>query len=99
MNELITVNYENDRPTVLGRDLHEKMGIKTPYTQWFPRMTEYGFTESVDFILVSQKCETNNPKNPYTTIIDHQMTLDMAKQICMIQRSDAGGTGGAYHIP
>ncbi len=98
MNDLITVTYDSDRPTVLGRDLYEKLEIKTPYTQWFQRMTEYGFTENVDFILVSQKCETNNPKNPYTTIIDHQLTLDMAKQICMIQRSEPGKRYREYFL-
>lgn len=28
MNELIKVNYENDQPTVLGRDLHEALEVK-----------------------------------------------------------------------
>lgn len=98
MNELITVTYDNDRPTVLGRDLHEKLEIKTPYTQWFQRMTEYGFVENEDFVLVSQKCETNNPRNPYTTITDHQLTLDTAKQICMIQRSELGKRYREYFL-
>lgn len=98
MNELIKVNYENDRPTILGRDLHEALEVKTPYTQWFDRMTEYGFTENADFILVSQKCETNNPKNPYTTITNHQLTIDMAKEICMIQRSEKGKQFRQYFI-
>ena len=98
MNNLILVNYDSDRPTVLGRDLYAALEIKTPYTQWFDRMKEYGFTENTDFILVSQKCETNNPKNPYTTITDHQLTLEMAKEICMIQRSEKGKQCRQYFI-
>lgn len=99
MNELIKVNYENtEQPTVSGRELHKALGIKTPYTQWFERMTEYGFTEGTDFILVSQKCETNNPKNPYTIITDHKINIDMAKEICMIQRSDKGKAIRQYFI-
>ena len=98
MNELITVNYDNDRPTVLGRDLHEKLGIKTAYKDWFPRMCEYGFDENVDYVLVAQKRATNNPKNPETTVKDHQLTLDMAKQICMIQRSDLGRQYREYFL-
>ena len=81
MNELIEVNYDSGKPTVSGRNLHEALGIKTPYTQWFERMCAYGFVEGKDYILVSQKCETNNPKNPTTTVTDHEMTLDMAKEI------------------
>lgn len=100
MNELIKVTYatDSDRPTILGRDLHETLEIKTPYTQWFERMKEYGFTENTDFVLVSQKCETNNPKNPHTTITDHQITIEMAKEICMIQRSEKGKQCRQYFI-
>lgn len=50
MNELIKVNYENaDRPTVMGRELHEALKIETPYKKWFDRMCEYGFTENEDY--------------------------------------------------
>lgn len=49
MNELITINYENDKPTVNGRDLHSALQIKTNYKDWFPRMKEYGFIEGKDF--------------------------------------------------
>lgn len=99
MNELIKINYENaDRPTVLGRDLHEVLGIKTKYVDWFNRMCEYGFTENTDFILVAQKRETNNPKNPYTVVNDHQLTIEMAKELCMIQRSDKGKRCRQYFI-
>lgn len=100
MNELIKINYEDnsDRPTVLGRELHEVLGIKTKYVDWFNRMCEYGFTENTDFILVAQKRETNNPKNPYTVVNDHQLTIEMAKEICMIQRSDKGKQCRQYFI-
>ena len=57
MNELIPVNYENETPTVSGRDLHEFLGIKDHYTDWFRRMTEYGFAENVDFASLSEKSE------------------------------------------
>lgn len=99
MNELININYENsDRPTVMGRELHKALDVKTPYTQWFGRMCEYGFTENEDFALVSQKCETNNPKNPFTTLNDHQLTIPMAKEICMLQRSEKGKQFRQYFI-
>jgi anti-repressor protein len=98
MNELISVSYDNDRPTVLGRDLHEKLGIKTPYTQWFERMTEYGFTENVDYMTfhknVTRADGTEMPKPQ----MNHQLTLDMAKQICMIQRSDLGRQYREYFL-
>lgn len=98
MNELIEVTYDSGKPTVSGRKLHEALGIKTQYTKWFERMCEYGFNENTDYILVSQICQTNNPKNPTTTITDHLMTLDMAKEICMIQRSPEGKKFREYFI-
>ena len=84
--------YDTDtgEKVVLGRELHERLKIKTVYADWFKRMCEYGFVEDADYFLVSQKCETNNPRNPYTTRIDHIMTLDMAKHIAMIQRTPQG---------
>lgn len=96
MNDLITVTYNNDRPTVLGRDLHEKLEIGTQYTKWFERMTEYGFAENEDYIAISQKRLTAQGNE--TTYTDHQLTLDMAKQICMIQRSEPGKRYREYFL-
>lgn len=95
MNELIKVTYDNDRATVSGRELHEKLEIKTPYTQWFERMAEYGFVENEDYIGLSQKCEKPSGGRPS---VDHQMTIEMAKQICMIQRTDAGRRYREYFL-
>ena len=78
--------------------MHEVLGIKTKYVDWFNRMCEYGFTENTDFILVAQKRETNNPKNPYTVVNDHQLTIEMAKEICMIQRTDKGKQCRQYFL-
>lgn len=49
MNELIRINYENENPTVSGRELHAALKVATPYKDWFPRMCEYGFKEGKDF--------------------------------------------------
>lgn len=53
-------------------------------------MVEYGFEEEIDFIKVAQKRATNNLKNPVTTVIDHAISIDMAKEISMIQRTEKG---------
>ena len=53
-------------------------------------MVEYGFEEEIDFIRVAQKRATNNLKNPVTTVIDHAISIDMAKEISMIQRTEKG---------
>lgn len=98
MNELIKTNYnaDTDRVTVLGRELHKALGIETQYTKWFQRMCEYGFTENEDYIAISQKRLTAQGNT--TTYIDHQITIDMAKELCMIQRSEKGKMFRQYFI-
>ena len=97
-NELINVKNEDGKLLVSLRELHEKLGIKTQFTKWAIRMFEYGFEENIDYILISQKRLTNNPKNPFTEQTDYIITIDMAKEICMIQRSDIGKEFRKYFI-
>ena len=98
MHELIPINYESTSPTVSGRELHAMLEVKTPYKDWLPRMCEYGFKENKDYTLVAQICATNNPKNPTTTRYDHALTIPMAKELCMLQRSDKGKLCRQYFI-
>jgi len=95
MKDLIKVNYANERQTVLGRDLHKFLEIETPYHIWFPRMLEYGFIESVDYIAIEQKCSKPLGGRPS---IDHQLTIGMAKEIAMIQRNEKGKQARQYFI-
>lgn len=96
MNELIKVTYENDRPTVSGRDLHEKLGISMRYNDWFSRVCECGFTENEDYIAITQKRVTAQGNE--TTFTDHQLTIEMAKLICMIQRTEVGKQYREYFL-
>lgn len=100
MNELIKINYENsDRPTVMGRELHEALEVKTAYKDWFPRMCEYGFTEGEDFnSLKNEQVRTEGKRQVTREITDHQLTISMAKEICMIQRSEKGKQFRQYFI-
>lgn len=97
MNNLLKVEVnENQEPIVSGRMLHEFLEVKTPYTQWFDRMIEYGFVENSDFLTVSQKCEIAN--GGYQNKIDHAIKLDMAKELSMIQRNEKGKQARQYFI-
>ena len=73
-----------------ARELHEGLDIKTPYTMWFERMAEYGFTDGKDFFTKMLESTGGRPS------VDHAMTVDMAKQICMIQRTEQGRTYRQY---
>ena len=96
MQELLKISYETENPTVSARELHEKLNIGTQYTKWFERMAEYGFSEDVDFKAISQKRLTAQGNE--TTYTDHEISIDMAKQICMIQRSPEGKQIRQYFI-
>ncbi len=100
MNELqnlkdapIAINYDTGaNPTVSGRELHEALEIETPYHKWFPRMCEYGFTENEDFWTNLSESTGGRPST------DHQLTIPMAKEICMLQRNDKGKQFRQYFI-
>lgn len=94
MNEMITINYDNpQRPVVSGRELHAALQIETRYNDWFKRMCEYGFSESNDFYSFLSK--TSDGGRPAT---DHMLTIPMAKELCMIQRTEIGRKFRQYFI-
>ncbi len=92
MNEIIKINSNN---TVSARELHKFLEIGTRFDKWFIRMCEYGFNENDDFIRVAQKCPTLGGTQ---TIIDYAITLDMAKEISMLQRTEKGKQARTYFI-
>lgn len=98
MNDLIQIHYDNaDRPTVSGRELHKALGVETPYTTWVKRMCEYGFSENVDFATCFPNLESENQHGGQNKI-DHQLTIPMAKELCMLQRTDKGKEMRQYFI-
>lgn len=92
MDELIRINFDSDCPTVSGRELHAALQVRTAYKDWFPRMCEYGFMEGTDFCSFLSESTGGRPA------ADHQLTIDMAKQLCMIQRTDIGRQFRQYFI-
>ena len=93
MNEIIPIRYdESERPTVSGRDLHDALLVGTAYKDWFPRMCEYGFTEGKDFCSILSESTGGRPAT------DHQLTIAMAKEIAMLQRTEKGKQVRQYFI-
>ena len=92
MNELICINYESEKPTVSGRELHAALEVATPYKDWFPRMCEYGFRDGADFCSFLRESTGGRPG------VDHTITIPMAKELCMLQRSVKGKQFREYFI-
>lgn len=87
---------ENGEIAISGRELHKALEVKTPYKKWFERMSEYGFEENIDYSTVGQNCPIANGGFQFVT--DHALTLDTAKEIAMIQRSEPGKRARQYFI-
>ncbi|MDD3415961.1 MAG: phage antirepressor KilAC domain-containing protein [Lachnospiraceae bacterium] len=98
MKELIRINYESENPTILGRDLHRVLEVETPYHKWFPRMCDYGFSENVDYMTVDKNVLRADGTLMPQVQRDHQLTVDMAKEVCMIQRTPKGKQCRQYFI-
>lgn len=96
MNELQILTVDSDNQTVSARELHEKLNIGTKFATWFPRMCEYGFLENEDFTTCYPNLGSNNHGGQ--NMVDYNISMDMAKQICMIQRTPEGKAVRQYLI-
>ncbi len=92
MKELIKVHYDNNTPLVSARELYEFLEPKSRYNDWFDRMCEYGFNENIDFYSEKSKSSGGRPA------INHQLSIEMAKEICMLQRNEKGKQARQYFI-
>ena len=93
MNELIKVTInEKQEQLVSARELHEYLGVGTHFKDWFPRMCEYGFIEGQDF------CSNLSESTGGRPSVEYQVTIEMAKQICMLQRNEKGQEARKYFI-
>lgn len=96
MNKLIKVTTnENNERLVSGRELYEFLEVKDNYTDWFKRMIGYGFTENVDFSTLSEKSDKPFGGRPK---VNHAVSLDMAKEVSMIQRTEKGKQARQYFV-
>ena len=99
MNNLIVMNNnEDDGIKIDGRQLHMFLEVETPYHKWFPRMCEYGFNENVDYWTEDKIVRREDGSIMPQTQKDHHLTLDMAKEIAMLQRNEKGKEARQYFI-
>lgn len=95
--ELIKVNRENN--TVSARELHEFLESKERFSKWFNRMLEYGFKPQVDFNSYKKvQVQLEGNREIRREFSDYMITIDMAKEISMIQRTEKGKQARQYFI-
>lgn len=96
MSALIPIREHDGRQAVSGRELHAFLEVGAEYRHWFPRMVEYGFTEGDDYAVISDRVAREGRGEIERT--DHALTLDMAKELAMIQRTPRGQEARRYFI-
>lgn len=93
---LIPLTDNNGTQAVMGRDLHTFLEVKAHYKDWLPRMIEYGFEEGKDYVLKNEHGQDSLGRRREK--MNHIISLDMAKEISMIQRTDKGKKARQYFI-
>lgn len=104
-NELIKISTKRidgeEISCVSARELFEELIIKEGreerFSQWFNRHLKYGFEEKVDY-MVCKKIYAANQYGGEKELTDYIVTLDMAKELCMLQKSEAGRKFRKYFI-
>ncbi|MBO0953249.1 antA/AntB antirepressor family protein [Fibrella sp. HMF5405] len=93
-------------PTVSAREFHTFLQVKSKFIDWFRnRVEKYGFVEGQDFVRVTQERVTlggegfsKNLEKGGRPEIDYALTLDMAKELAMVQNNSQGRAARQYFI-
>lgn len=97
MNELIKITIDGQgKQTVNARDLHEFLGSKQDFSTWIKnRINQYGFVENQDFVLLHKTVEQVSGAKHLT---EYHLTIDMAKELSMVERTEKGKQARQYFI-
>ena len=95
--DLINVMVKNDRQLVSARDLHKGLEIKKRFSAWVEQNFK-DFEENADFTSVPQGTVVQSGNGTVRKYDDYALTLDMAKQLCMMSHSDLGKKYRRYFI-
>lgn len=98
MNGLIPINYDGEQPTVSARELHKSLEISKRFSAWFETNSQ-GFIENEDYTSVLTGTEVqNNGGVQIRELQDYSLSVDMAKHICLMSRTEKGKECRQYLI-
>lgn len=93
MKELIPITEQNGKRAVSARELHKFLEATERFSYWFDRQAQYGFIEGVDYVGCKEFNALANQE-----LDDYALTIDCAKEISMLQRSEKGKQARQYFI-
>lgn len=95
MNEIVKVNYDNEQPTVSARELYKSLEVSKRFSAWFETNSQ-GFVENEDYTSVLSGTVVNN--GAHREIQDYSLSVDMAKHLCLMSRTEKGKECRQYLI-
>lgn len=103
--ELIKLTQQNisdqEVNAVNARELHEFLGVGRKFNTWIKdRIEKYGFLENLDYVIVENLSFPNpgNAKSRSQVLKDYYISLDMAKELSMVENNDKGREARQYFI-
>lgn len=99
MDKLITITEQKGVQLVDARELHRRLKVQTSFNHWFNRrVSEYNFDENKDYFTENQLLDKNDKKYPHRPRTEYFLTIDMAKEIAMVERTEVGKKIRNYFI-
>ena len=96
MTEIIKIEERNGAQAVSARDLHDALGVKKDFSSWIKeRISKYGFAETQDFEVFTEFGENPNGGRP---TIEYALSIDMAKELAMVENNEKGRVIRKYFI-
>ncbi len=99
MDKLIAITKQKGIQLVDARELHRRLKVQTSFNHWFNRrVLEYNFDENKDYFTENQLLDKNDKKYPHRPRTEYFLTIDMAKEIAMVERTEVGKEIRNYFI-
>ena len=97
--ELIKIKEKDGKQLVSARELHERLGVRRDFTTWIKgRINKYDFIENEDYTVINIAHQNGGATKGGQNKVDYIITVDMGKELCMVENNDEGRKLRKYFI-